>query len=180
MKVAADAPVRIGEKRDEIVVDIARLDRGDAETAGGIPFDVQGCSLVKQALQKPGQAKTPAVRSTLTIRTQVDPRQNDLLDAGARERRAFLDDLVERSADGASTGDMDDAVRACIVASVLHLDPHARGKGSLTRPDRPVAVTEGRKNRGKPDDHLAEIRLEDARDTHILDTSGLEARRRTP
>ena len=141
---------------------------------------MQGRGVVEQALQQVGKPQRGSVGATLPVRSQVDARKDDLLDAGTCVGRALPRDLVDVAARRAAAGHMDDAVGAGDVAAVLDLDAHARGE--LTADAQQVGPPVVRQGRSRLEGvrlaghGLAELRFGDARDArgHLLERLGLE------
>ena len=152
--------------------------RGSIEEMRKRQAGVRG--VVEQALQQVGKPQRGSVGAALPVRSQVDAREDDLLNAGAGVSRALPRDLVDVAARRSAAGHMDDAVGAGVVATILDLDAHARGElpsdaqqagPSIMRQGR--ARLEGVRLTGHGS---AELRLGDARDArgHLLERLGLE------
>ena len=132
--LAAHAPFRRRQDVHERIVHVARLDAGDAEAARRLALAMQAGRLVEQAFQEAGQAQGARfAAAALAVRPQVDACEHDLAHPGARIGHALGDHLVGRTADRAPARHVDDAVGAGVVAPVLHLHAHTRGK-ALPRP----------------------------------------------
>ena len=124
--MAADAAVGGGEQVHERVVHVARLDARDAEAHGERARRVQVGRRVEQAAQQAREARGGRVAPrSVAVRSQVDAREHDLARASAGVLRALAHDAIGGAARRAAARHVHDAVRARVVAAVLHLDPHA-------------------------------------------------------
>ena len=127
VEMAADAAVGGGEQ-----VRRARRPRRAARCSrcGSAPGNSPGAcrSAVASSRRRSRPARRVADGSRLAavaVRSQVDAREHDLARAGAGVLRALAHDVVGGAARRAAARHVHDAVRARVVAAVLHLDPHA-------------------------------------------------------
>ena len=128
MQMAANAAIRCGHELNKVVIDVARLNRRHAETnarhhpkarIGGKFF----IDRLHKATQQIGQAHV-----ALAIRAQINAREHDFTHARPRELTHFRNNFFGRPRCGTPARNMHDAVRARIVAAILHLHANARGK----------------------------------------------------
>ena len=137
--MTANTPFRPGHQSNQPIRDIAGLDTGDTEAARGLADLMNVGGFGKQALKQHIKA-IPAVFTPLTPRAQVNAGEDDLANAFARKGDALGDDRLSRAAGSSPTSNVHDAIRACVIASVLHLHTDARSKAIADRKrHRPVA-----------------------------------------
>ena len=127
----------------EVIRHVGRLDGGEPEPLDARPLE--------QAEKKPREPER-VLRAPPPVVTEVDAREHDLVGApGQGGAHLFLDSSGVEGA-GAAAGLPDDAVRAAVVAAVLHLDAGARAArrrhrvpGVGRRPASCRAITGGRR-----------------------------------
>ena len=172
--MTADAAFRPCHQADEIIGDIAGFDAGDAESARGLADLVDIGGFGKQALKQRVKAVV-AVFGLLAPRTQVDAGEHDLPNTFARKGDALGNDRLSRAAGSPPAGNVDDAIRACVVASVLHLHADARSK-ALAHRKRYDPVADGA---DQAVEHVIDLRLSSdmhARGVHGRERIGIDGR----
>ena len=137
--MTANTPFRPDHQTDQLIGDISGLNAGDTEPARGLADIMNVGGFGKQALKQRIKA-TPAVFAPLAPRAQVDAGEDDLANAFARKGEALGDDRLSRAAGSSPTSNVHNAIRACVIASVLYLHTYARSKAISDRKRRrPVA-----------------------------------------